>query len=56
MLQLYDSLFEASCRLAGAYGPRVALAVLTVTGGVIVLQLLYRFLPRGGPEDGMRRR
>jgi hypothetical protein len=56
MLQLFDSLFEASCRLAGAYGPWVALAVLLVTGGVIVLQLLYRFLPRGGPEDSARGR
>ena len=28
MLQLYESLFDASCRLAGAYGPWVALAVL----------------------------
>lgn len=48
MLQIYDSIFQACSRLADTYGPWILLAVLVGTGCVIVLQLLYRFLPRGG--------
>jgi len=48
MLQFYDSFFRASCKLADEYGPWVILGVLIVTGCGIVLQLLYRFLARGG--------
>jgi hypothetical protein len=48
MLQFYDSFFQACCKLADVYGPWVILGVLIVTGCVIVLQLLYRFLARGG--------
>jgi hypothetical protein len=47
VLETYEAYFEAAVRLAGAWGPWVALAVLAVTACVIVLQLLHRFLPRG---------
>jgi hypothetical protein len=50
MFQLYDSFSQTCCQLADTYGPWVLLAVLIVTGCGIVLQLLYRFLVRGGPS------
>jgi hypothetical protein len=44
MLQIWNALSETTVRLAGEYGPPVAVGVAVVVGVAIVLRLLGRAL------------
>ena len=46
MLQIWNALSETTVRLAGEYGPPVAVGVLVVIGCGIALRLLCRALGR----------